>query len=110
MLERKHKGILSLNPKRLANPIDDLKIILILQNEMLILMLICKRVVLQFSAQIAYLKILHLSSNSYLKSSHASHACQIKLLKEEILKKSRIKTLEKDFNNRKEELRDIRFC
>ena len=45
-------------------------------------------------------------SNSYLESSRAYHACQIKLLKEEILKKSRIRTLEKDFNNRKEKLRE----
>ena len=40
-----------------------------------------------------------------MKSSRAYHACQIKLLKEEILKKSRIRTLEKDFNNKKEQLR-----
>ena len=39
MLERKHKGILSLNLKKLASRFDDLKIILILQNEMLLLML-----------------------------------------------------------------------
>ena len=46
-------------------------------------------------------------SNSYLKCSCAYHACQIKLLKEEIaLKKSRIRTLEKDFNNMKEKLRE----
>ena len=46
-------------------------------------------------------------SNSYLKSSRAYHACQIKLLKEEIsIKKSRIRTLEKYFNNRKEKLRE----
>ena len=32
MLERKQKGILSLNLKKLANRVDDLKIILILQN------------------------------------------------------------------------------
>ena len=45
-------------------------------------------------------------SNSYLKSSRPYHACQIKLLKEEIaLKKSRIRTLKKDFNNRKEKLK-----
>ena len=37
MLERKHKGILYLNLKRLANCIDDLKIILILHNEMRVL-------------------------------------------------------------------------
>ena len=47
MLERKHKGILSLNLKKLANRVDDLKIILILQNEMLLLMLFCKRVLKQ---------------------------------------------------------------
>ena len=41
-------------------------------------------------------------SNSYLKSSPGYQACQIKLLKGEIwLEKSRIRTLEKDFNNRK---------
>ena len=43
MLERKHKVVLSLNLKKLANRFDDLKIILILQNEMLLLMLFCKR-------------------------------------------------------------------
>ena len=47
MLERKHKGILSLNLKKLANRVDDLKIILILQNEMLLLMLFCKLVLKQ---------------------------------------------------------------
>ena len=80
MLERKHKGILSLNLKKLANSVDDLKIILILQNEMLLLMLFHKRVLKQrkdtprygktinssflgtvcskiFSVKIAYLKI-----------------------------------------------------
>ena len=45
MFEFKHKGILSLNLKKLANPVDDLKVILILQNEMLLLMLLCKHVV-----------------------------------------------------------------
>ena len=76
MLERKHKGVLSLNLKKLASRFDDLKIILILQNEMLLLMLFCKRVLKQregiprygntinnsflktiFSVKIAYLKI-----------------------------------------------------
>ena len=47
MLEYKHKGILSLNLKKLANRADDLKIILILQNEMLLLMLFCKHVLKQ---------------------------------------------------------------
>ena len=44
MLERKHKSILSLNLKKLARRVDDLKLISILQNEILILMLFCKRV------------------------------------------------------------------
>ena len=43
MLEHKHKGILSLSLKKLAS-VDDLKIILILQYEMLLLMLLCNRV------------------------------------------------------------------
>ena len=41
MLERKHKGILSLNLKKLASRFDDLNIILILQN---VVLLFCKRV------------------------------------------------------------------
>ena len=47
MLEGKHKDILSLNLKKLASRVDDLKIILILQNEMLLLMLLCKCVLKQ---------------------------------------------------------------
>ena len=47
MLERKQKGVLSLKLKKLASRFDDLKIILILQNEMLLLMLFCKRVLKQ---------------------------------------------------------------
>ena len=47
MLERKRKGILSLNLKKLASCVDVLKIILILQNEMLLLMLFSKRVLKQ---------------------------------------------------------------
>ena len=46
-VERKHKCTLSLNLKRLASGADDLKIILSLQNEMLLLMLLCKRVLKQ---------------------------------------------------------------
>ena len=46
--------------------------------------------------------------NSYLKSSRNYHAFQIKLLKEKMsLKESRIRALEKDFNNRKKLLREI---
>ena len=47
MLESKHKGILSLNLEKLDNRVDDLKIILILQNQILLLMLFCKRVLKQ---------------------------------------------------------------
>ena len=47
MLERKHEGVLSLNLKKLASRFDDLKIILILQNEILLLMLLCERVLKQ---------------------------------------------------------------
>ena len=46
-LLRKYRGILSLNPKKLADRVDDLKIILILPNEMLLLMLFWKRVLKQ---------------------------------------------------------------
>ena len=37
MLGRKHKDILSLNLKKLADNVNNLKIILVLQNEMLLL-------------------------------------------------------------------------
>ena len=47
VLEGKHKGILSLNQIKLASHVDDLKIILILQNEILLLMLLCERVLKQ---------------------------------------------------------------
>ena len=47
MLECEHEGILSLNPKKLANRVDDLKITLILQNEMSLLILFGKHVVKQ---------------------------------------------------------------
>ena len=47
MLERKQKGILSLNLKELASRVNYLNIVLILQNEMLLLMFLCKRVLKQ---------------------------------------------------------------
>ena len=43
----RHHGILSLNVKKLANPVEDLKIIWILKKKMLLLMLFCKRVLKQ---------------------------------------------------------------
>ena len=43
--------------------------------------------------------------NLHRKTSRAYHACQLKLLQEEILfKQSRMKTLEKDFNPQKRKL------
>ena len=59
MLERKRKGILSLNLKKLASRVDDLKITLILQNEMLLLMLFCKRVLKQREDIQRYGKTIH---------------------------------------------------
>ena len=47
MFEGKHKSILPWNLKKLASCVDDLKIILIWQNEMLLLMLFCKHVLKQ---------------------------------------------------------------
>ena len=44
MLGLKHKRIYSFNLKKLANRVDVLKLISILQNEMLLLMLFCNRV------------------------------------------------------------------
>ena len=54
MLERKHKGVSSLNLKKLASRFDDLKIILILQNEMFLLMLFCKSVLKQREGILRY--------------------------------------------------------
>ena len=80
MIERKHKRILSLNLKKLANCADDLKITLILQNEMLLLMLFCKRVFkqrediprygeaitgIQFNNKENYQKLLHVVGNVF---------------------------------------------
>ena len=47
-------------------------------------------------------------SNLHLKTSRTYHACQLELLREEIsFKRSRMKTLENDFNTRKRKLREI---
>ena len=51
MLERQDKGILSLNLKILANRVVDLKMNLILQKEMLLLMIFCKRILKQKTYQ-----------------------------------------------------------
>ena len=59
MLESKHKGILCLNLKKLASRVDDLKITLILQNEMLLLILFCKHVLKQMEDISRYGKTIH---------------------------------------------------
>ena len=63
VLERKHKGALSLNLQMLANCVDELKIILILKNEMLLLILFCNRVVKQREDTSRYGKTIN---NSFL--------------------------------------------
>ena len=63
VLERKHKGALSLNLQMLANCVDELKIILILKNEMLLLILFCNRVVKQREDTSTYGKTIN---NSFL--------------------------------------------
>ena len=73
MLERKHKGILSLNLKKLASRFDDLKIILILQNEMSLLMLFRKRVLKQRDDIPRYGKTTH---NSFLGTECSNIFCQ----------------------------------
>ena len=61
MLQRKHKDILSLNLKKLANRADDLKIILIWQNEMFLLMLFCKCVVKKMEDILRYNKTINIA-------------------------------------------------
>ena len=78
MLERKHKGILSLNLKKLASRFDDLKIILILQNEMLLLMLFCKRVLKHREDIPRYGNTLN---NSFLGTVCSITFCEIAYLK-----------------------------
>ena len=78
MLERQHKGILSLNLKKLASRFDDLKIILILQNEMSLLMLFRKRVLKQRDDIPRYGKTTH---NSFLGTVCSNIFCQNCLFK-----------------------------
>ena len=78
MLERKHKGILSLNLKKLASRVDGLKITLILQNEMLLLMLFCKRVFKQREEIPRYGKTIH---NSFLGTVCSNIFCENCLFK-----------------------------
>ena len=78
MLKRKHKSILSLILKKLANHVDDLKIILILQNEMLLLMLFCKRVLKQREDIPRYDKTIN---NSFLGTVCSNIFCENCLFK-----------------------------
>ena len=78
MLGRKHKGVLSLNLKMLASRFDDLKINLILQNEMLLLMLFCKRVLKQREGIPRYGNTIN---NSFLGTACSNIFCEIAYLK-----------------------------
>ena len=93
MLERKHKGVLSLNLKKLASRFDDLKIILILQNEMLLLMLFCKRVLKQREGIPRYGNTIN---NSFLETVCSNIFCENCLFKN-ILMHSSIKLVGKEF-------------
>ena len=73
MLERKHKGILSLNLKKLASRFDDLKIILILQNEMLLMMIFRKRVLKQRESMPRYGNTIN---NSFLGTVCSNVSCE----------------------------------
>ena len=78
MLERKHKGILSLNLKTLAGRVDDLNITLILPNEMLLFMLFCKRVLKQREDIPRYGKTIY---NSFLGTVCSNISCENCLFK-----------------------------
>ena len=78
MLERKRKGILSLNLKKLASCVDVLKIILILQNEMLLLMLFSKRVLKQRKDRPRYVNT---KNNSFLGTVCSNVVCDHYLFK-----------------------------
>ena len=73
MLERKHQGVLSLNLKKLGSRFDDLKIILILQNEMLLLMLFCKRVLKQREGLPRYVNTIN---SSFLGTACSNIFCE----------------------------------
>ena len=78
MLECKHKRILSLNLKILASSVDDLKITLILQNEMLLLMIFCKRLLKKREDIPRYGKTIH---NSFLGTVCSNIFCENCLFK-----------------------------
>ena len=78
MLEHKHKINLSLNLKKLASRFDDLKMILILQNEMLLLILFCKRVLKQREGKPRYDNTIN---NSFLGTVCSNIFCENCLFK-----------------------------
>ena len=78
MLQRKHKGIISLNLKKLPSCVDNLRIILILQNEMLLLMLLCKCVLKQREEIPRYSNIIN---NSFLGTVCSNILCENCLFK-----------------------------
>ena len=78
MFKRKRKGILSLNLKKLASCVDVLKIILILQNEMLLLMLFSKRVLKQREDIPRYVNT---KNNSFLGTVCSNVVCDHYLFK-----------------------------
>ena len=78
MLERKLKGILSLNLKKLTSCVDDLKIILILRNEMLLLMLRCNCVLKQKKDIPRYGNTIN---NSFFGTLWSNIFCEIAYLK-----------------------------
>ena len=78
MPECKHKAILSLTLKKLANWVDDLKLILVLQNEMLLLMLFCGCVLKQREGISRYGKTIN---NSFLGTVYSATSYANCLLK-----------------------------
>ena len=78
MLVRKHKGIISLNLKKLPSYVYNLRIILILQNEILLLMLLCKCVLKQREEIPRYSNIIN---NSFLGTVCSNTLCENCLFK-----------------------------
>ena len=78
MIERKHKGILSLNLEKVASHFNDLKITLILQTEMLLLILSCKRVLKQREGIPSYGNTI---KNSFLGTVCSNFFCENCLFK-----------------------------
>ena len=78
MLEHKHKAILSWNPKKIASHVDNFKIIIILRNEMLFFMVLCKHVLKQREDIPRYGKTIN---NSFLETVYSTIFCSDWLFK-----------------------------